>query len=725
MGLWTPVPVACDAHEADVRPWSVQVPVNYLTVISEREGTRSPAMLEQLPGCAVFADLGTNAPIRGTYNCEGNLFAVSGQILFRISTTGVVTSLGTIPGSKRVTFAHNQVNAGNEVVIATGSSAYIWNTRTNTLSAITDDGFPGAKVVGFVDGYIPFVEPAGRYWGHSALGDATNYNTMDRSEAESQPDKIVGMGVSHREIAIFGERTTEFYRNVGDTEGAFERINGTEMERGCAATHSVLSLDNSLFWLGDDNCVYRLEGYQPVRISTQPIEEKIARCNKSAAFAFAYEQPGHKIYYLTFLDGQTWGYDVATQLWHRRKSYGMEFWRIATLTKWNGVWIGGDYANGKLYQLDKRLNNDAGQPLERIARFAIAHDNGNRVAIDAVRFWMNTGETQESPPLPQTLRSPLSISGDLGDGDVGDTETGTYSAIGGLAPYSFAITGGAFVDGLTMAADGSWSGTRGDPGAYTWTVTVTDAEGNTASLEDTSETSSSLAFEILSDAPILYWKHHETTGTVITDYSGNNRHGTVSGSPTLTNSGIQLTATNQGVLWGGSLSGSPLDVGTDDTWTIVAIVTRQGAGGAVQEVIAGQWRSPNLGYMNSMLGCGAGANVGKPQGYFSDSVSLHPVGAVGDTALTSGERTLLAVRRSPGSPGAITVNKNGADIKTTLTNLVGVASNGAAFVVGGTADGAYYPSSSGFIGKVEHVAVFDKSISEARLLVYAQQAGLA
>ena len=52
---------------------------------------------------------------------------------------------------------------------------------------------------------------------------------------------------------------------------------------------------------------------------------------------------------------------------------------------------------------------------------------------------------------------------------------------GGAAPYSFAVSGGALPAGLLLASDGSFSGTPQGAGSYGFTVTVTDANGFTAS----------------------------------------------------------------------------------------------------------------------------------------------------------------------------------------------------------------------------------------------------
>lgn len=52
---------------------------------------------------------------------------------------------------------------------------------------------------------------------------------------------------------------------------------------------------------------------------------------------------------------------------------------------------------------------------------------------------------------------------------------------GGAAPYLFAVSAGALPTGLTLASDGTFSGTPQGAGSYAFTVSVTDANGFTAS----------------------------------------------------------------------------------------------------------------------------------------------------------------------------------------------------------------------------------------------------
>lgn len=389
--MWQPLPIIGEAYADEALPWSAQDALNWIPVQAERPGTRSQWKYVSPPGLVEYADLGTNAPVRGTHDVEGQLLAVSGSTLFNVASSGVATALGTIPGVGRVQIAHNQVTNGYEVLVANGQSGYVYDTRDGTVQQVSDAGFPGLKTVDFIDGYLGGVEPQGRFWAHSELNQAKEWNTIDRYDALAAPDKMVGALNIKRDFLVMGERSGQFYANTGASAGTFQNRNGVEMDVGCAAAATMVRLDNSVFWLGNDGLVYRLEGYSPQIISTGPIAQAIAQSDIANAFGFAWEGRGHKVYYLTLPDGQTFGYDVWTQRWHRRGSFGLDRWRLNTLTRSRGQWIGGDFTNGKLYRLDWDVMDEAGAPLVSRCRGPVVHAEGNHIVVAGLKLVFDVG----------------------------------------------------------------------------------------------------------------------------------------------------------------------------------------------------------------------------------------------------------------------------------------------------------------------------------------------
>src|SRR5690606_37913419 len=111
----------------------------------------------------------------------------------------------------------------------------------------------------------------------------------------------------------------------------------------------------------------------------------------------------------------------------------------------------------------------------------VMHNEGNRVFIHALRMFASTGAQSGNPEAPTDVE----LSGDVEDSYVGAIVSGSYTATGGIPPYTYAVTSGTFPSGLTLATDGTYSGEPDTADTYSWHVTVADADGNTDSLADT------------------------------------------------------------------------------------------------------------------------------------------------------------------------------------------------------------------------------------------------
>jgi hypothetical protein len=81
---------------------------------------------------------------------------------------------------------------------------------------------------------------------------------------------------------------------------------------------------------------------------------------------------------------------------------------------------------------------------------------------------------------PLAINSPM-----LPDGAVGSSYNAIIAISGGSFPYSFAVTDGALPPDLELAGSGELSGTPTAAGVYSFTVTVTDGGGRTASQQYT------------------------------------------------------------------------------------------------------------------------------------------------------------------------------------------------------------------------------------------------
>ena len=343
------------SYSLQTRKASVQRCVNLMLRAIEPGNEKGGYYLQQVPGLVRFAALG--AEIRGAVVIGARLFVVAGSTLYEVSAAGVGTSRGTL---NTTTGAVDMAYGVTQLVVVDGASGYVLRLATNAFAQITDPDFYGSARVGYVDGFFIFIRPDSQQFYISAIDDAADLDGLDFASSESSPDDITAALVTQRELWLFGEITTEVWYNAGTAGFPFARVQGVTIEVGCIAPASAQKLDNSVFWLGQDNngagMVWRADGYKPSRISTHAVEEAIrASGNMAGASAYCYQQNGQSFYCLN-VPGltSTWVYDASVGQWHERcESAGgvLSQFRGKVHAYAHGKTLIGDAA-GHLYSLD-------------------------------------------------------------------------------------------------------------------------------------------------------------------------------------------------------------------------------------------------------------------------------------------------------------------------------------------------------------------------------------
>ncbi len=480
--------------------FSAQDALNVIPMMTEKSGTRTVSQYRQAPGLKPFCRIGVNdgeeftaaGAGRGLRVVDGKLYAVAGRNLWQITSAGVSVNYGTIPGVGRVSMAHNQRGLGNELAIDNGQSRYVFNTQTQDLQKVTDESFPGSIKAFFIDGYLGYIEPQGRYWGHSDLSNALNYISFDEYEAEGQPDRIVSAHVSNREVLIFGQDTIEPYVNSpsGSGEAPFVKATNTVIENGCSARDAVCTVGPYTVYLDQNRTVQVLNGYTPVPISTSVIDSALQACTKQQianAYAFTVESEGFQIYYLTVPGKFTFGYDFKNREWHRRSSTGLDWWAVTDVVQWNGSWYALDSRRGDILELRwYDYPFDVQEELVREWVTGTITADQNPIFVNELELLFGCGgQAYTTVDFPEQPVGP-SITGSPPGGTVGIT----------YGPYAFTVTPGDAPIARTIILSGSiptgltWnrntatlSGTPTATGLYTFTLRTFDTNGLFADLE--------------------------------------------------------------------------------------------------------------------------------------------------------------------------------------------------------------------------------------------------
>lgn len=328
------------------------------------------AALVSTPGLRLLATIGSG-PIRGQYySSTGKHYVVSANKLYSVSSAWVATELGTLStNSGYISFADN----GTSCVLVDGQYGYSVTMSSGAFAQISDPDFMTPKMVTYQDGYFIFIRANSGQFFISNLNDVT-FDAADVATSEGNPDLLVACISDHRDLWMFNEKSIEVFYNSGNADFPFERLQGSFVEHGCAASFSVAKINNTVFWLGQDDkgtgIVYSATGYQPQRISTHAVETAIQGYSDiSSAVAYTYQQNGHSFYVLNFPSASTtWVYDASTNLWHERcylTNGSLTRHRANNYSFAHSTHVVGDWINGKIYELDADTYTDNGDPIQR------------------------------------------------------------------------------------------------------------------------------------------------------------------------------------------------------------------------------------------------------------------------------------------------------------------------------------------------------------------------
>ena len=245
-----------------------------------------------------------------------------------------------------------------------------------TVLPSTDGAFSGATTVDVIDNYFVYSRPSSQQFGAS---DALSPISQQLSFAskDGAPDQLVALIVDHREVYLLGESSSEVWVDAGLFPFPFQRIPGTSTQHGIAAQNSVSRVGNSFAYvsrnLRGQGQIMQMNGYIPQRISTHAVENTLVNQYINDAIAWTYQLEGHEVYVVSFPTiNITWAFDATTGLWYK--------WLYCTTANqyqrhrgncscvFQGMVLVGDYANGKIYELDSTNYTDDGNNIRRLRR---------------------------------------------------------------------------------------------------------------------------------------------------------------------------------------------------------------------------------------------------------------------------------------------------------------------------------------------------------------------
>ena len=363
------------------------------------------------PGHLVYSDGATNGldgPVRGAVEKDGRCFVIGGTKFAELFDGGVVSVLGTVDPDTRPACMISNGTAGNQVAGISGGKLYRYNTSTESyLGHVNDPDLP-ADILGLVhsDTYAIVWFRNSRGFMISSLLDLSAWDSGDIAERSQYVDNIVSIVADQKELQILGSETQEQWWNSGNSSFPFEPVPNALSLQGSAATHGACLVGDSPYWVGKSPTgmgpIFRTRGgYTPERISTHWVERRIqALALLSDAYAYSYEEMGHRFYVLTFPNADvSLAFDeavdplVAWSEWSYHNPYSSQ--RESVLGRCHVFAFGknlvGSRRDGTIYEQTLDAYDDAGDAIHATRRFFGPWKEGALLTIPEARLHAQVG----------------------------------------------------------------------------------------------------------------------------------------------------------------------------------------------------------------------------------------------------------------------------------------------------------------------------------------------
>ena len=391
------------AYEAPDPRQDTQVCVNWYPEISQSAEaskatssgvtnvSKTISALLGCPGKQLLLTVGTG-PVRGGATLPGNnqALCVSGNGVYLLTVATVTTAsakatlksqlIGQIATTTGPVFLKDNGSGGNVFIVDGSPAGYVYSIAAQTLMAVSDPGFYGANRIAFVDGWLAFNKPGTPIFYTTPPPPYTiapfQASYFDLNDGTS--DNLVTLIEDKRTLLLINEAAAQWWYDAGGQYFPFARLDGATLQVGCCAPNTVALFADGVIWLArstrGQNVVVKTTGFNYADVSTVAINHAIASYPiVNDAIGWTYQDDGHEFYVLTFPSvankyggiGVTWVYDGTTTMWHQRASYDpvagvFNRDRANCYFEFQNFRIVGDYQNGNLYALSRKVYTDGG-----------------------------------------------------------------------------------------------------------------------------------------------------------------------------------------------------------------------------------------------------------------------------------------------------------------------------------------------------------------------------
>lgn len=352
--------------------------------------------LYAIDGMSRFATL-TGGGIRAMLAMsDDELYAVAGRVVSRVDSAGTGTVVGGMVSDGMVTMARNRRAVPQIMITCDGSTVKI---EGGLLTTYTDADLPPANSVCMHSGYFVWTHYDGRMT--FAGPDDDDTDALDFVTANASADALLRGYSRGSDLLLAGQRSIESW---GDTGGDTPFVRSTVIQIGVLSPQSMCDIDTTVAFVAHDGTICVLNGYTPQRVSNHEVERLIADDTSPTTIrGYGWTERGHRFVGFT---GSTWTkvYDLTTDKWHDRQSYGLTRWRCGSAVQLGTRRLFGHISSPHILLSDDSLHTEDGDVIQTVAQLPPVHAFPNDVRMDALYIdvvpgvGLGTGASQDVTP---------------------------------------------------------------------------------------------------------------------------------------------------------------------------------------------------------------------------------------------------------------------------------------------------------------------------------------
>lgn len=360
----------------------VALPVNYCPVV-QAQGLSNGYMR---PGEGIVPISTADGACRGAIVWDEVLYAVMGENLCRVSSTGVFNTIGAIGGTGRVQMAYSFDH------LAIASDGQLWLYDGSTLARNTDADLGAVLSLIWIDGY--FMTTDGENLVVTELGDPFAVNPLKYGSSEVDPDPVVGLVKVRGEAYAVNRHTIEIFQNIGGALFPFQRVNGGQIMRGALSAQLAVPFEETMAFVGggqdEPPSVWLAGNGTATRIASREVEILLQGADLSGAWLDTRTDVGASYLYLHLAD-RTLAFDAqasgaaGSPVWFVLQS-DKGPWRCAASVWAHGKRLAFDTEAGAVGELVNTVSSHWGQRVQWRLSTPIIFNNTNGGGIDTLEL---------------------------------------------------------------------------------------------------------------------------------------------------------------------------------------------------------------------------------------------------------------------------------------------------------------------------------------------------